>query len=287
MKRMIKDALSVISSKKYPILTTVLLTGVSLSYQNCESDGYAAIAGSTTSISVDTPIDNGETLCSSDASRADLICNPLGGGTDKGNDIPSVPVRKLGLIAKLYEGEADWNDINRYPSGYEHPEKIYFSNFNVPVRAFDLGFSNGDSYLKNRDGDRLIEWFSISARGFITLPANESDGYYEIVTMSDDGVKVSVDDELIINAPGTQSPRMMCATSLIHLKKDELKKFQLDYFQGPRVLIALMTFIKKVDDPASYKAASFCSQYSDNFTMLLDSGYKVISPAYFVLPDDI
>ncbi len=229
-----------------------------------------------------------ENLCAN-GSTQDLICNPLSVSSDdllKDNDIASVAKSRLGLIAQLYEGEKDWLNLDQYlKEGYKHQEYIYFSNFNIPSRDFQQGFGFGESdYLKNRNGEKLIEWFAIQAKGNIILPENESDGFYHIVTISDDGINVKIDGKTFINNSKTHSPTIDCANSLIEFKSNQEKTFELTYFQGPRTRIALMTFIKKIEDSSKFKKSTICSSKKGP-EMLMKEGYKVIGPAWFTLPD--
>lgn len=296
MKKFYSRIKEVAVSKKQPLITTSLLICVVGLYQNCQQEEFfekAALKGSIESPTIETPSggkDDGDIvdvpLCDK-GNSADLICNPLGGGGDPTGPVepPSVPQARLGLIANLYEGQNEWNNIDRYFSqGYKHQENIYFSNFNVPTRAFDEGFGySADDYLKNRNGEKLIEWFAIEARGNITLPESESGGSYHIASLSDDGIRIKVSGEVILNNPNTHGATLDCASKLIELNKGEEKPFELAYFQGPRYHIALITMIKKVDDPASFKKSSVCSS-GQSYQKLIDEGYKVIGPSWFTLP---
>ncbi|MBC7428883.1 MAG: hypothetical protein H7336_09750 [Bacteriovorax sp.] len=231
----------------------------------------------------------GPALCEN-GSTDTLICNPLGGGdgsnpTNPGDDIPAVPANKLGLIAHLYEGQNQWNNLDQYfIDGYMHEEFMYFSNFDVPTRAFDEGFGYGQNvFLTNRNGEKLIEWFAIKANGNIMLPDSETSGSYHIVTISDDGIKVTIDGKTIISNTGVHAPTVDCAQELVQLNSKQEKTFELGYFQGPRVLISLQTFIKKIDDVEAFKKESFCSTGSGP-DVLIQNGYKIISSAWFTLP---
>jgi hypothetical protein len=284
---------------KYPAISSALLGLVLLGYQNCtEESGFSPLGSISLTatpgevILPDKIPDSEKTLCEDEKNKDTLICNPLGGGNPpavdptKEVDVPSVPKSELGLIAKIYEGQNQWNDLNRYArEGYEHPEKMYFSNFNVPNRSFTEGFTYGDKdFLKDKNGAKLVEWFGISAFGHIVLPENGTDGYYHIATISDDGVKVTVGDELLINALVPMSATIKCASKLVYLEKGVKQTFQLDYYQGPRTEIALMAFIKKVNDPTKFNVSKDCGSGSAPKT-LQDKGYEVISPSYFTLPD--
>ncbi|MBA2404218.1 MAG: hypothetical protein H0V66_05555 [Bdellovibrionales bacterium] len=228
------------------------------------------------------PIPGGDTpselnLCQN-GSTATVICNPLGG------DLPGSEARN-GLIASLYEGQPNWNHLDRYQAeGYKHPEDIYFSNFNVPTRAFDQGFGlANDLFLKNQQGDKLIEWFAINAKGYLTLPYSAQEGFYHVVTISDDGIRIKIDGNMILSNPGVHPPTIDCASQLIELKRGTDQSFELDYFQGPRYHIALITMIKKVD-PQSFTLSGLCST-GHGPDALTQEGYQIISPEWFTLPD--
>lgn len=244
--------------------------------------------GSDTGSGSGTGSETGPGLCDN-GSTNDLICNPLGGGDgttiDPSDDVPAVPVSRLGLIASLYEGQDQWNHIDRYLNeGFKHEENIYFSNFDVATRAFSEGFGYGNNdYLKNMNGDKLIEWFALQAKGNIVLPENEASGSYHIVSISDDGIRISIGGKTILENANIHAPTIDCATELVQLNSKEEKSFELTYFQGPRMHISLMTFIKKIDDVNAFKKESFCSTGNDA-NVLLQNGYKVISAAWFTLP---
>ncbi|MBC7711940.1 MAG: hypothetical protein H7177_01275, partial [Rhizobacter sp.] len=178
-----------------------------------------------------------------------------------------------------------WNNLDQYfTEGYQHEENMYFSNFDVPTRAFDEGFGYAaDIFLRNRNGEKLIEWFAIKANGNMVLPDSETSGLYQIVTISDDGIQVTIDGKTIISNKGVHAPTVDCATELVQFNSKEEKSFELGYFQGPRVLISLQTFIKKIDNAADFTKESFCSTGSGP-DVLIQNGYKIISPAWFTLP---
>lgn len=300
-----KNLYQLIKKNKQPLITTTLLGMLVVSYQNCtEEQGFAPMIVSSAAILPPSelpepsrdPSGDDTPLCADGISSTELICNPLGGttgssggGTTGGTpstDVPAVPKSQLGLIAKLFEGSKDWSLIDVYEQkGYEHPEKIYFSNFNVPNRSFSEGFNIGENdFLKTKSGEKLVEWFSLSAFGYIVLPDNQDEGTYHISTLSDDGVRVTVGDEMLINSPNAHAAKIMCSSKLIFLKKGEKQKFRLDYFQGPRYHIALMAFIKKVDTAEGFKNATYCNKGTAPST-LINAGYEIISPAYFAIPD--
>lgn len=201
-------------------------------------------------------------------------------------DIPSVPKKRLGLIGHIYEGQPQWNNIERYYiEGYRHPEEVYFSNFNVPRRSFNSGFGRANQFLKNGKGEKLIEWFAIKVNGHIALPQNQESGFYHITSTSDDGIQVIIDGNKIIDNPNTHAVTIDCAKNLVYLEKGKEVPFELNYFQGPRYHIALQLLIKKVDNPANFKNSSLCGKRSSTHTGLVKEGYKIITPPWFTLPN--
>ena len=294
MKITLKRIQAAIYKKRQPLTTSFLLILVVMSYQNCQQSEFyeKAELASLDDRSVGpgsvapAPVDDKEPvvgLCDK-ANPQELICNPLG----EDPTIPTTPIEnanEYGLLANLYEGQNGWNNLDRYFSeGYKHETAIYFSNFNVPTRSFSAGFNFSDSeFLKTKSGNRLVEWFAIEARGQLVLPDNEAEGLYQIATLSDDGIEVKVNDNVIISNKNTHAPTVNCATSLVKLTRNEANDFKLKYFQGPRHQIALMTFIKKISSSTVMTDLNKTACKKDVESLKKD-GYTVIAPQWFKLP---
>ena len=272
MKTTLNKVLKNMSHRRGPIMTSAALVMVSVCFQNCQSDEFYEKA--------DLVASRNARICQ-DGKSDHLICNPFGGpGAD--DDAPADPSR-AGLIGHLFEGQDNWNDIDRYiDSGYRHPEAIYFSNFNVPKRSFSEGFIMGTEPLRDRDGDQLIEWFGIQVKGYTVLPPSKPAGAYHIATLSDDGVRVLIDGEVIINNPNTHAVTLDCSSSVLNFQPGDEKGFELQYFQGPRHHIALMVFVKRIDNPGSFSTSNCAAGNTPED--LLTAGYEVMSPAWFTLP---
>lgn len=273
MKNSLKKLLDTMSRRQLPILTTAGLVLLTVGFQNCQrSDEY---------FPKDELISERNVRLCQDGTSNNLICNPFGGpGT--GDDDPSDNER-AGLIGHLFEGEANWNHIGRYlDSGYQHPEAIYFSNFNVPKRSFSDGFLMGSDFLKDRIGEKLIEWFALQVKGHLVLPSTKLEGSYHIATLSDDGIRVIVGGNALINNPGTHAVTLDCANATVDFRAEIEKDFELQYFQGPRHHIALMVFIKRIESPGTFNTANCAAGNTPED--LLAAGYEVMSPAWFTLP---
>lgn len=254
--------------KRVSLVVSVALIILSLLLQSCQKDEFYAKEELINTRNV--------RLCQ-DGRADNIICNPFGDGGSDDDDA------RAGLIGYLYEGEAEWNSINRYlDSGYQHPEAIYFSNFNVPVRAFSDGFLLGNDHLKDRSGEKLIEWFAIRVGGYVSLPDSKTPGHYHLATLSDDGIRIRVGQETLIDNPNTHAVTLDCARKTVDFEAGVEKEFDLQYFQGPRHHIALMVFVKKVSAAATYGAQSCAS--GNRPEDLIAAGYEVMPGAWFTLP---
>ena len=98
-------------------------------------------------------------------------------------------------------------------------------NFNIPTRSYTEGFP---------DVPELFEWFQIVFTGclYISYP-----GKYNINILSDDGSKLWINNNLIINHDGIHGSSNKSA--FVDLEVG-YHPFRLDYFQGPRTQIALV-----------------------------------------------
>jgi hypothetical protein len=98
-------------------------------------------------------------------------------------------------------------------------------NFNIPTRQYSTGFPSYPS---------LQEWFQIKFSGYLLTPTS---GIYAIAVESDDGSKLRIDNNLIINNDGVHSPKKIQANVTLDAG---IHPIIMDYFQGPRTQIALV-----------------------------------------------
>jgi len=112
--------------------------------------------------------------------------------------------------------------------------KIYVSTLNIPLRDFTEGFPG----VTKRQ-----EWFAIDYSGRFWI---EKPGQYRFALSSDDGSKLYIDDQMVVDNDGihpvaTKSGRVDLAGG-IH-------KIRVQYFQGPRLQVALVLEIAGPDNP--------------------------------------
>lgn len=115
---------------------------------------------------------------------------------------------------------------------------IVVQNLDVPNRAFDYGFPGVD--------ETLIEWFGIRFEGVLAI---ENAGAYEFRLTSDDGARLVIDDELVVDNDGQHAVRSVNGTAQLTRGMHTLR---VDYFQGPRYHIALQLLWRPAGSGAAF-----------------------------------
>jgi len=102
---------------------------------------------------------------------------------------------------------------------------IYTSSLNVPPQDFAQGFPGVT---------KRTEWFAVDYRGKFWIA---DPGMYTFSLLSDDGAKLYIDSQIVINNDGTHGP--LEKTGDIDLMGG-LHYIRVSYFQGPKFQIALV-----------------------------------------------
>ena len=102
---------------------------------------------------------------------------------------------------------------------------IYTTSLNVPPQAFDQGFPGVT---------KRFEWFAIDYTGRFWVAAA---GLHRFSLMSDDGSKLFIDDDLVIENDGVHPPHEQAGQ--IELAAG-IHRMRVQYFQGPRMSVALV-----------------------------------------------
>lgn len=212
--------------------------------------------------------------------------NPYGSTQKMDN---SLEVRVYPLDVDMYKinalyssnGNFDYSDpylntITVENISEEHTGNVFYSKeINVPTRDFSEGFPGVSD---------AIEWFGIRYNGAI-VP--EESGEYQFRITSDDGVKVTLDDMVIIgggNVGNIHAPVSYDTTLL--LLKGKPYNLEVEYFQGPRHSICLVLEVKKPSDN-DYKIFSmndFSNEITDNSSeelVVIKSGKEISLPVIF------
>jgi hypothetical protein len=137
-----------------------------------------------------------------------------------------------GLCGNVYlinEGYALPNFEKLKPVG-----ALYTTALNIPQRDFEEGFPG----ITDR-----FEWFAIDYTGRFWI---EKPGPYRFSLTSDDGSRLYIDGEVVINNDGLHAP--LTAEGLVTLSEG-LHRIRLSYFQGPRFHIALVLAVARPGEP--------------------------------------
>lgn len=102
---------------------------------------------------------------------------------------------------------------------------IYSSELNVPTQDFNRGFPG----LTNQ-----FEWFAIDYGGKFWI---KKAAIYTFNLLSDDGARLFIDDQLIVDNDGLHPPEERMGS--LQLTRG-IHQIRLAYFQGPRFQVALV-----------------------------------------------
>jgi hypothetical protein len=111
---------------------------------------------------------------------------------------------------------------------YEVESLVYACEWDIPTRSFSSGFPGVED---------KFEWFAIRYSGSFYV---DTAGTYTFRINSDDGTKLYIDGELVVDNDGIHPPRDKTGTVELQAGDHELV---LEYFQGPRYHIALQVFV--------------------------------------------
>ena len=110
--------------------------------------------------------------------------------------------------------------------------KIYASALNIPLRDFTEGFPG----VTKRE-----EWFAIEYTGRFWI---EKPGLYRFALTSDDGSKLFIDDQAVVDNDGIHA--VDTKSGSVELGGG-IHKIRVQYFQGPRFQVALILEIAAPD----------------------------------------
>jgi PA14 domain len=133
-----------------------------------------------------------------------------------------IPSGLSGLVYHIHHNSSQLPDFKKMkPAG----RPIYTSSLNLPPQDFKQGFPGVT---------KRMEWFAIDYMGkfWITDP-----GMYSFSLLSDDGAKLYIDDQVVIDNDGTHAP--LEKTGDVELGAG-IHRIRVSYFQGPKFLVALV-----------------------------------------------
>jgi hypothetical protein len=127
-----------------------------------------------------------------------------------------------GLVYHLHRNTSRLPDFQKMkPAG----PAIYTSSLNLPPQDFKQGFPGVT---------KRTEWFAIDYSGKFWIA---DPGKYAFALLSDDGAKLSIDDQVVIDNDGVHGPYEK--TGSVELAGG-LHAMRVSYFQGPKYQVALV-----------------------------------------------
>lgn len=105
---------------------------------------------------------------------------------------------------------------------------IYTTALNVPPQDFQNGFPGVT---------KRFEWFAIDYTGRFWI---EKPGDYKFQLTSDDGSKLYIDDQVVVNNDGEHPPETMTAVTNL---SGGIHRLRVSYFQGRRFQVALQLLV--------------------------------------------
>lgn len=122
------------------------------------------------------------------------------------------------------------SDTQKLPTNWESMgavSVVYACEWDIPTRDWETGFPGVDE---------LFEWFAIRYTGSFWV---DTPGTWKFRVSSDDGMKLFIDDKLVLDNDGQHPPQVKEVT--IDLSKGE-HDMVIEYFQGPRYHINLQLY---------------------------------------------
>ena len=126
-----------------------------------------------------------------------------------------------------------------------------------------------------RTNDELNEYYTISYNGYIHTESLSYEGTYQVALLSDDGVALSINGNKVVNNPNDHGPTFNCAADLITFEAGKPVSLKLDYYQGPRSLVASSLMWRKID-PSTAVDRSLCERKLSNSNQMRTKGWEVI-----------
>ena len=182
----------------------------------------------------------------------EVLCDPF---ADNADDCP----HGKGLLGEAYYLEHnDIKDLSFRHLGeltlddyatYGHQIKpIHMDQVNVPLQKDTNGFTvSSGQVLQNQDGERLMNWFSVRLYSSLFPNRGSENQTYEFAILSDDGMRVLLDGEVILEDDEPHVPRFTCTQKSYEFVPFTRKSLEIHYFQGLPPLRAMQLFYRVAD----------------------------------------
>lgn len=144
----------------------------------------------------------------------------------------SAPARKPGLSCNLHN--LSYNSSTVLPAALaSNPPVGNFTlpNFNIPDSPSSAGFPGMPADLQALVG---LDGYALDCSGYLYVPTS---GIHTFSLLSDDGARLVIEDNILIQNQGIHAPTTVTATN-VNLNRG-WNRINVVYFQGPHTQIAL------------------------------------------------
>ncbi len=208
-----------------------------------------------------------------------------------------IRVPPAGYQSNIFEWE---ENLDRYmqPGAVLLESPLYVQNLDVPTRLFTEGFPTmSGGLVKDDAGNTLLEHFHFNLESGLTLGDLHEEGLYQFAMLSDDGVRLEIDDTTYLEETNKTPTKLVCGTTQVYLRRGEVRDLRVQYFQGPRNHIALQMLWRKVTSQTPRE--TLCGEAGNEewfdylaamptpnhkYRQLQSRGWSVVPASSFVLP---
>lgn len=181
-----------------------------------------------------------------------LSCDPFGNNSNLSTsvvtDLPDVvsdnglkATVRVSTLSRLGYSSSSNVDIDDFlvtgkADALDYP--VFFSQINVPTRLFSLGFPTVDGdKIRDLNGNIVDEYFHITYEGYLRLAPPIATGTYQFAVIGDDGIRLSLNNEVLLETPFVTPSYLSCSDS-VEINDRGYQDFLFEYFQGPKYHIA-------------------------------------------------
>jgi len=142
-------------------------------------------------------------------------------------------VDSAGLHGRVYHLEPDTKKLPKF-SGMHSVGSVYTNSLNVWPQNFAEGFPN----ITER-----FEWFAIEYTGKFWI---EKAGVYRFSLLADDGARLKLNNKLVIDNDGIHRAGAISSSATL---TRGVHQINVEYFQGPRLTVALVLAVALPGEP--------------------------------------
>lgn len=157
---------------------------------------------------------------------------------------------------------------------------LHISQINMPNMSNEKGFPIGSGeLLRDSNGQLLTMWFSVRLRSLLRPNTGTEKQQYEFAMLSDDGMRVLLDGEVILEDDGAHMPRWTCTQKSYEFSPSMKKNIEVHYFQGYRNFMAMQLMYRMAGSHQGCPPPPFSSPPSPPLSM----GWEIIPESFFVI----